>query len=720
MQVPSCLTALLVLAYVGASESTAVQSPVAKVVTLITEMKATAEKEAEADQVNYDKFSCWALTNEKEKKAAIAANEANVQTQETFIEAGAGNSARLSTEIDGLKGDIEEAQAALDAGNAQREKESESFQAEEADMKETIGLLKQAVSKLQAVQLMQKKGHAVPKEQQGEVLLQIKTVAKSVRRHPHFNDKMQRDLFDILGSLQNVARKEAGRQGSTMAAGALLGEVFLPKKGMDEDSLLQSLLKEDAAPNKLKGAAAGAKSYNSKSGAIFGILGEMQDEFERDLGSAQKEDFNALVQFQNLHAAKSGELAASNTQKENKEGELAELLSKVAESKESLSASNDALEADNTFLTNLIKNRATEDKEFKARSATRSDEIKALGETITILTDDAARAMFGKTMSFVQVSAATSTSMERAQNMASKKAMKRLMDIGKKHHNMALVGLAVRVRLDAFDAVKKSLGKQLAIMQAQQSAEYKKWEGCKKDIDTQEDTIKDKQETQNDLNEKHQDLQNTIEQLKAGIAQLKEDVASNNVELKKAGEARKEENLLFQSSVSDQRATKGILTMAQNKLKAFYESKSFVQTGAQQPATDSYEKSGGAGGVMQLLAKIILDAEVEEKELTVAEADAQLAYADVVKDTTNSIEVANEAILEKKGQEAKARGEQSDTAADQIGNDKEIEGVQKLLMGTHQECDFLLKFFDVRQKARSEEMDAIGEATAILSGAKFS
>jgi len=37
----------------------------------------------------------------------------------------------------------------------------------------------------------------------------------------------------------------------------------------------------------------------------------------------------------------------------------------------------------------------------------------------------------------------------------------------------------------------------------------------------------------------------------------------------------------------------------------------------------------------------------------------------------------------------------------------------------HLDCDFLLKYFDVRQKGRAEEMAAIAEAKAILSGANF-
>jgi len=38
----------------------------------------------------------------------------------------------------------------------------------------------------------------------------------------------------------------------------------------------------------------------------------------------------------------------------------------------------------------------------------------------------------------------------------------------------------------------------------------------------------------------------------------------------------------------------------------------------------------------------------------------------------------------------------------------------------HSSCDFLLKNFDLRQAARQEEMDALAQAKAILSGADFS
>lgn len=38
----------------------------------------------------------------------------------------------------------------------------------------------------------------------------------------------------------------------------------------------------------------------------------------------------------------------------------------------------------------------------------------------------------------------------------------------------------------------------------------------------------------------------------------------------------------------------------------------------------------------------------------------------------------------------------------------------------HAECDWLLKFFDMRKEARTGEMDSLTKAKAVLSGADFS
>lgn len=238
-----------------------------------------------------------------------------------------------------------------------------------------------------------------------------------------------------------------------------------------------------------------------------------------------------------------------------------------------------------------------------------------------------------------------------------------------------------------------------------------------------------------DLAEKHKDESNTIKALTTSIDELNTEVAEAEVSLKSAGEQRKAENKLFQTAIADQRATIQILHMAQDRLKEFYAPKgaSMAQVHAHVQASDSlkssvappppkpqgYEKSASSGGVLQLLSMIIEDAGRTEDELKASEQKAQEEYAGYVAATTASIEADRQAIAEKEKQAASTKGEQAETEEAQLANGQSLEKLDDLLKGLHVECDYLLKYFDIRQQSRAEEMDAIGEAKAILSGADF-
>merc|ERR1719171_1724761 len=52
-------------------------------------------------------------------------------------------------------------------------------------------------------------------------------------------------------------------------------------------------------------------------------------------------------------------------------------------------------------------------------------------------------------------------------------------------------------------------------------------------------------------------------------------------------------------------------------------------------------------------------------------------------------------------------------------NVKELMATEKYIGDLHGECDWLLKYFDVRKTARAGEIEALGKAKAVLSGADF-
>merc|ERR1719460_1226299 len=222
------------------------------------------------------------------------------------------------------------------------------------------------------------------------------------------------------------------------------------------------------------------------------------------------------------------------------------------------------------------------------------------------------------------------------------------------------------------------------------------------------------------------DLTSQIDDLTKSIETLTAEIAEMQTQLKRAGEDREKENADFQMTIQDQRATQKLLQSALDVLKKVFDKKSFLQQKVSQPAGPppppgfkKYEQSSGAGGVMGMLNQIINDAKTLEKEAIQAETDAQKAYESFVKDTNASIEEKNRDITNKT--EEKAGAEADKTAAEE-GKETAMNEAQQLSnenADLHKSCDFVVKNFDIRQAARDQEVEALRQAKAILSGAKL-
>jgi vacuolar-type H+-ATPase subunit H len=135
---------------------------------------------------------------------------------------------------------------------------------------------------------------------------------------------------------------------------------------------------------------------------------------------------------------------------------------------------------------------------------------------------------------------------------------------------------------------------------------------------------------------------------------------------------------------------------------------------------EAYKKNAASGGVMQMLEQIISDAKAMEAETIRSEEDAQKAYEDFVKDTNASIEEKSKSIVNKTEEKAKAEADKVEAETEKEAVMTELEQLANEDADLHSSCDFVLKNFEIRQTARDQEIEALKQAKAILSGAKFS
>jgi septal ring factor EnvC (AmiA/AmiB activator) len=256
--------------------------------------------------------------------------------------------------------------------------------------------------------------------------------------------------------------------------------------------------------------------------------------------------------------------------------------------------------------------------------------------------------------------------------------------------------------------------------------EIKHKDFCVDEFNTNELQTEKKEREKEDLTAKIEDLELTIKQLTEAIDALKADIAEMQVQLKRAGEDREKENKVFQTTVADQRATQKLLTAALNILKGFYakKAKALLQTGQPAgppppPGFEAYKKNAAAPGVMGMIQQIVNDAKAMEAETIRSEEDAQKAYEDFVKDTNASIEAKSKDIVNKSETKAKAEADLVEAKENKEAVMLELEQLANYKAESHSSCDFVVKNFEIRQTARDEEIEALKQAKAILSGAKF-
>lgn len=636
------------------------EKPIQKVVRLLNEMSAELEKEADEDEDMYEKLGCWCETNEKEKTKANAINTQKSTDLTASIEELTAKSAQLKTDIEELTKQVAAAETSLEEATSIREKESNEFFESEKDAIQNIESVKGAVMALSKTQ----EGAALDQES----YMQIKHV-------------LQRHFAAHRGYLQQSSKK-----------GKLVMSLLQTPES-DGAALLQEL--RASAP---------------QSGAIFGILKQMKESFETNLAESQKDEETAKAEYAEMKSAKEEEISAGEELIDSKKVELGETDKKNAMAKEDLHDTGATLAADTDFLANLKTKCEKAAAEYAARSKVRNEEIKAVSETIGILTDDDAKDLLLK---FFQVSA----TQRRARTAAADRAAKLMQEAAVKLNRPRLSQLAMSMRVSGLAEVGEKIGKMIGVLKQEQKDEVKQKDFCVKETHENEMQTTAKTNAKEDLTQALADLETSKTTLADEISQLKAQITEAQVETKRASEIRQKENQVFQITVTDAIATQKILAKALAKLESFY--KSAAASFLQQKAKSNHKKSAGASAVIAMIEGIIDESKEEQKQALQDENDAQSAYAEFIQNTKDSLEALERSVVNKEEELAGVDSAKAKAAGDLKHTETDLLKLAQMATTLHSECDFLVKFFDIRQSKRGQEIEVLQQAQAIIAGARF-
>merc|ERR1719191_1327573 len=134
----------------------------------------------------------------------------------------------------------------------------------------------------------------------------------------------------------------------------------------------------------------------------------------------------------------------------------------------------------------------------------------------------------------------------------------------------------------------------------------------------------------------------------------------------------------------------------------------------------SYEKSTEkSAGVLGLMDMIVKELEDDMKEAEYEEKTAQKDYEELMTESAETRAQKVKGITDKEGAKATLGNKRMQTQEKERADEEDVFAINKYEGVLHGDCDFILENFDARKEARTQEVESLKNAKAILAGAKL-
>jgi len=665
---------LLGAAVANADQSNAAANPIRKVVTMLQKMQKKVEAEGEKEKELFDKFMCYCKNGASDLGKSIGDTNTKIPELQSTIEESISQKAQLAEDLKKHQVDRSGAKAAIAEATALRGKEAADFAGVSTDLKTNIAAIVKATTAI-----------------------------------------------------------EKGMSGAFLQT----NEASLLKKLVMSDS--NNLLDVDRQDLASFLAGGDSEGYAPASGAITGILKQMSDTMTKSLDEATATEVGSIATFDSLVKAKTDEINALTAAIEDKTKRVGELGVSIVQMKGDLSDSEEALVADTKFLAELKTSCSTKEAEWGIIVKSRSEEMLALADTIKILNDDDALEMFKKTLP----GASASLVQLEVSSKSSKKHALALLETARGNKNsdrqkIDFIMLALRGKTAGFEKVIKLIDDMVKLLGEEQLDDDHKKEYCNMQFDFTDDKKKELERSVSKLETAIDDAKEGIATLTSDIQALNDGIVALDKSVAEATEQRKEENDDYKTLVQSDSAAKDILAFAKNRLNKFYNPKlykpdgaaSFVQIsshgvkadpGPAPAAPKAFKKNAEGGtGVIAMIDTLIKDLDTEITEAETEEKLAQEEYEELMADSAAKRASDSKSMTEKEGVKASTEAALAEDETNLKDTKGELMATMEYEASLHAECDWLIKFFDMRKEARAGEIDSMKKAKAVLSGADFS
>jgi hypothetical protein len=672
----------------AANDSTEGANPIRKIVTLLQNMQKEIEAEGAKEKELFDKFMCFCSSNNGELEKSSADGKAKIEELSAKLKSEEAAKVQTAQELVTHKADRVGAQDDLDKATTLRAKEEAEYAATKADMETNIAAM----------------AGAIPALEKGMGAASLMQLPGSDRLHK---------LIQSYGNIDDMDRK------NTLA--------FLEQSG----------------------------DYVPQSGQIVGILKSMKDEMEADLKSAVADEEKSIAGYGDLKASKETEMEVATEAIETKTSRSGELAVSVVQTKDSLEDTTQEVAETDKFIKTLAEQCSTKEAEWAKKSNLRAEEVKAISEAIGILNDDDALDLFKKavpaalvqeSVGFLQKTGGAAKFLRKAQALLATVQVKTPQIRVLLYTVNSKIKQGMHGKTQDLGGVVKMIDDMVVLLGKDQADDDKSKTFCQDEFEKAADEEKAAKEKLASTSAKISELEDSIAQLAEEIESLEGEIKGLDKSVAEATEQRKEEHEDYNTMLQLNEAAIQLLAKAKNRLQKFYnptlykaapvkentmeekiiEAGTFVQINAHREADDEaagfsggYKKSEKSAGVLGLMDMMAKELESDAKDAGYEEKTSQKDYAELMADSEASRAQDSKSIVDKTASKAELGAKLELAKESKAASEKDVELAAQVIADLHVSCDFLLQNYDLRKEARTNEVESLKNAKAILSGANF-
>eukprot|EP00434_Breviolum_minutum_P043136 symbB.v1.2.038432.t1/scaffold5944.1/size22266/1 len=200
----------------------------------------------------------------------------------------------------------------------------------------------------------------------------------------------------------------------------------------------------------------------------------------------------------------------------------------------------------------------------------------------------------------------------------------------------------------------------------------------------------------------------------------------------KTTSARQAERAAFEKSRDTNNAAMELLEIAEKRLRRYYAA-SLVQRSKADTSSSSkvrsmshsapeadlsYQKQGGGAlRVLELFHVLKADVQKQTSMLVSEDAIGQSEYENLVKNSNQKKMADNRSLGSKQAAKAELEADLQRSREGLRSSNQVLTALEEEIRNLHQQCDFLLKNFDLREDARRAEKRSLTRAQAVLQAA---